>query len=120
MERVGAVVPSLCYNRNSQQVRAHSFRHCTTVWMLIKWTQVSQKRLQKLLRQIAICKHSMVPWWDPFSGDENTVADNLSRFKPHQFLNNRVKHNWFFNYKMNLVNKPTKIARSQLQTCIDL
>ena len=93
------------------------------VWMLIKWrANLHRKDLQQLLRQIAeICMtYNIIPWWDHIPGEDNTIADNLSRFKPNPFSNARVQPNKFFNHKIKSASKPTNSARTHLQTCVDL
>ena len=93
------------------------------VWMLIKWRANLQRTdLQKLLRKIAgICiEFDIVPWWDHIPGEENTIADNLSRFNKDPFSNSRVKPNKFFNHKLKPASKPTVSARENLQECINL
>ena len=93
------------------------------VWMLIKWrANLARKDLQKLLRRIAetCISYNIVPWWDHIPGEENTIADNLSRFKPYPFSNERVKPNKFFNHKIKPADKPSSSATTHLQTCIDL
>ena len=92
------------------------------VWMLIKWRANLQRTdLQNLLRLVAeICiENNIVPWWDHIPGEENTIADNLSRFKPYPF-SNKVQPNKFFNNKIKPASKPTFLARKHLQTCINL
>ena len=93
------------------------------VWKLIKWrANLQRTELQNLLRLVAeICiENNIVPWWDHIPGEDNTVADNLSRFKPCPFSNDKVQPNKFFNDKIKPASKPTFSAREHLQTCINL
>ena len=93
------------------------------VWTLIKWRANLQRTdLQQLLRLIAdICiEFNIVPWWDHIPGEENTIADNLSRFIKYPFSNSRVQPNKFFNHKVKPASRPTNSAKDYLQTCINL
>ena len=93
------------------------------VWMLIKWRgNLQRTNFQNLFRQIAeICViNDIIPWWDHVPGEDNITADNLSRFNPDPFSNNRVQPNQFFNDKMTSASKPTDIARRYLQICVNL
>ena len=58
------------------------------VWMLIKYrAKYSRPDLQWLIREVASCliEHAIIPWWDHIPGDDNVIADALSRFKPSPF-----------------------------------
>ena len=58
------------------------------VWMLIKWrSSLDRPDLQIVIREIArICIFNNInPWWNHIEGDNNKVADRLSRFKRDPF-----------------------------------
>ena len=87
----------MCYKNKSEICVNIQCDYAPVVWVNQMDSESQRTDPQNPLRLVAkICiKYDVVPWWDHIPGEENTVADNSSRFKPCLFTNDRVQPNHF-------------------------